>query len=371
MTMLIRELTEQIECITEATEDGKRNYFVEGIIMQSAIKNRNGRVYPKETMMNELNRYNTEYVNKNRALGELGHPCFDENAMALTNQGWKFIKDVTENDLVYSLNTETNSLEIVPVEKVNINPFEGKMIRIKGKDFETIVTPYHRFWIIDRYGNGSFITAEEIKNKLENKDSTLSHSYIPRKAKGYYLDYRYTEIEEIDYNDNVYCLTTRNSTFIAKHYNGSFVTGNCSVTINLDRVSHMFTELHQDGSNVVGRAKILETPMGNIVKGLIDGGAQLGISSRGMGSIKQNSQGIMEVQSDFRLTTAGDIVSDPSAPDAFIKGIMEGVEWVYDIASSSWVMQNTFDKIEETVKKSNKIDESTALKLFTNFIENL
>ena len=133
----------------------------------------------------------------------------------------------------------------------------------------------------------------------------------------------------------------------------------------------MFTELKSDGSNVVGRAKIVDTPMGDTVKGLIKSGAQLGISSRGMGSVKPNKMGIMEVQNDFMLATAGDIVADPSAPDAFVKGIMEGVEWIYDVASSNWVVANTFDQIEEEVKKSKQIDESAALKMFEKFINSL
>jgi Prohead core protein serine protease len=220
MALLIKEIVEEVQYITEANENGEKNYFIEGIIMQGDIKNRNGRIYPSNVLIREMNRYNDNYVQKNRAFGELGHP-----------QG---------------------------------------------------------------------------------------------------------------------------------------------PTINLDRVSHLFTELKADGSNVVGKAKITKTPMGDVVKGLIDSGAQLGISSRGMGSVKPNKQGIMEVQNDFMLATAGDIVADPSAPDAFVKGIMEGVEWVYDVASSSWVAANTFDQIEEEVKKNYKqIDEAAALKVFERFLNSL
>ncbi len=220
MALLIKEIVEEVQYITEANESGEKNYFIEGIIMQGDIKNRNGRIYPSNILQREMNRYNENYVAKNRAFGELGHP-----------QG---------------------------------------------------------------------------------------------------------------------------------------------PTINLDRVSHLFTELKADGSNVVGKAKITKTPMGDVVRGLIDSGAQLGISSRGMGSVKPNKQGIMEVQNDFMLATAGDIVADPSAPDAFVKGIMEGVEWVYDVASSSWVAANTFDRIEEEEKKNYKqIDEAAALKVFERFLNSL
>jgi hypothetical protein len=100
-------------------------------------------------------------------------------------------------------------------------------------------------------------------------------------------------------------------------------------TINLDRVSHLIVDLRKEGKNYIGKAKILETPMGNIARGLLDGGANLGVSSRALGSLKENKDGVQIVQDDFMLSTAADIVADPSAPDAFVRGIMEGVEWVY------------------------------------------
>jgi len=228
MSLLIKEIVEDVQYISEdiLDEEGNtkgKNYFIEGIIMQGDIQNRNGRVYPKETLIREMNRYNKNYVEAKRAYGELGHPA--------------------------------------------------------------------------------------------------------------------------------------------------------GPTINLDRVSHMFTELKEDGSNVIGRAKIMETPMGKIVKSLIDEGANLGISSRGMGSIKKNKQGIMEVQNDFMLATAGDIVADPSAPDASVKGVMEGVDWVYDVASSTWTTANAFDRIEEEIKEIAKVDprklEEQAAVIFEKFIKSL
>jgi hypothetical protein len=224
MALLITEMTEEIRYLKEESEDGKKSYFIEGIIMQGDIKNRNGRMYPSAVLQKETKRYNENYVKQKRAFGELGHP------------------------------------------------------------------------------NGP--------------------------------------------------------------------------TINLDRVSHVFTDLRAEGSNIVGKARISSTPMGGIVKGLIEDGAQLGISSRGMGSVKKNSQGIMEVQEDFMLATAGDIVADPSAPNAFVRGIMEGVDWVYDVASGSWQpAQNTFDEIEEEVKQIAKAStaqlEEEAARLFDKFIKSL
>ena len=228
MSLLIKEIVEYVQYISEdiLNEEGEKtgkNYFIEGVIMQGDIKNRNGRMYPASTLIKEMTRYNKNYVEAKRAYGELGHPA--------------------------------------------------------------------------------------------------------------------------------------------------------GPTINLDRVSHMFTELNQDGSNIIGRAKVMDTPMGKIVKSLIDEGANLGISSRGMGSIKQNKDGVMEVQGDFMLATAGDIVADPSAPDAFVKGVMEGVDWVYDVASSSWTMANAFDQIEEEIKETAKVStrelEIKAAALFEKFVSSL
>ncbi len=202
--------------IVEENKDGKKDYFIEGIFMQAEIKNRNGRIYPKEVIQTEVKRYNKEFITQDRAFGELGHP-------------------------------------------------EGP-------------------------------------------------------------------------------------------------------TINLDKVSHMITKLEEDGNNFVGRAKILSTPNGQIVKNLIDDGAKLGVSSRGLGSLesKGNAQ---YVKDDFQLATAADIVADPSAPEAFVEGIMEGVEWVYESgilkAKDLELMQS-----ELRTARLNSLEE-TKLKLWKRFVENL
>ncbi len=202
--------------IVESNESGKKDYFIEGIFMQSEIKNRNGRIYPKEVIQKEVKRYNKEFVEQDRAFGELGHP-------------------------------------------------EGP-------------------------------------------------------------------------------------------------------TINLDKVSHMITKLEEDGNNFVGRAKILSTPNGQIVKNLIDDGAKLGVSSRGLGSLesKGNAQ---YVKDDFQLATAGDIVADPSAPEAFVEGIMEGVEWIYE---NGRLKAYDIDQMQKELKSArlNKLQE-TKLNLWKRFVESL
>ena len=177
---LISEAIQDVEYICEEKEDGKKDYKIRGIFMQGDIKNRNGRIYPKDVLMKEVGNYNKKFVDENRAFGELGHP-------------------------------------------------DGP-------------------------------------------------------------------------------------------------------TVNLERVSHLVTSLKPDGSNVLGEARILETPMGKIVKTLMDEGTKLGVSSRGMGSLDERN-GAKYVRDDFYLAAAADIVADPSAPNAFVEGVMEGKEWVWDNGS--------------------------------------
>ena len=212
---LIRELTESVQYVTEE-KDGKKTLYIEGPFLVAEAVNKNKRMYKEETMRNEVNRYNEEYITKNRAFGELGHPD----------------------------------------------------------------TP----------------------------------------------------------------------------------------SINLDRVSHLIVGLRQEGNAWIGKAKILETPMGNIARNLIEGGAQLGVSSRGMGSLKMEN-GINVVQGDFHLATAADIVADPSAPGAFVQGIMEGKEWM--LVNGIWTEQQHDVAKQEIKQASSKEIEAVSLKIFENFLKKL
>lgn len=143
-------------------------------------------------------------------------------------------------------------------------------------------------------------------------------------------------------------------------------------TINPERISHRIVSLTKEGNNWIGKAQVSSTPYGNIVKGLIDDGGKLGVSSRGLGSLKENKQGIMEVQSDFFISTAGDIVVDPSAPQAFVNGIMEGADWIIDAAGNWTSAQNTLDRItEETKNISVHQLEENALEYFSRFVKSL
>ncbi|MCF6216967.1 MAG: hypothetical protein L3J58_12460 [Emcibacter sp.] len=216
---LICEKVADISFVTEENDSGGKDFFIHGIFMQSAVKNKNGRIYPPEVMETAVNSYINEKVISNRAFGELGHPA--------------------------------------------------------------------------------------------------------------------------------------------------------GPTINLDRVSHMITELVKDGNNYVGKAKVSSTPMGSIVKNLIQDGASLGVSSRGMGTLKM-VKGIQEVQNDFKIATAADVVADPSAPSAFVNGIMEGVEYWYDLTTETW---KTAELVHEQVAAINKMSlqeiNNKKAKMFSDFIKSL
>lgn len=214
---LIKEVFETTNLIVEEKLGKGKQYFIEGVFLQSELKNRNGRMYPEQTMDKEVGRYIKEYVEKNRAYGELGHPD----------------------------------------------------------------TP----------------------------------------------------------------------------------------SINLDRVSHLIVGLRKEGTNYIGKAKILDTPMGKIAKGLLDGGANLGVSSRAMGSLKQNNEGIQVVQDDFMLSTAADIVADPSAPDAYVRGIMENKEWM--LVDGRFVEKDLSEAQRIIRATSMKRLEEQKLKLFMNFLQKI
>jgi hypothetical protein len=142
-------------------------------------------------------------------------------------------------------------------------------------------------------------------------------------------------------------------------------------TINLERVSHMIKELRQDGDNFIGKAKLMDTPYGNIAKNLIKEGAMLGVSSRGLGSMVKRKDGVMEVQKDFMLATPADIVADPSAPDAFVQGVMEGVEWVWN---NGVMVQKHLEGVKEEVDaavRSRTLDLDKKMQIFETFLNKL
>ena len=193
--------------------------------------------------------------------------------------------------------------------------------------------------------------------------------------KSHYIDGIFMQAETTNKNKRMYPLKVLANE--VKRYNKEYVGKNRAMgelnhpqgpTVNLDRVSHIIKDLRVDGNDIYGKAKLLDTPMGNIAKNLIDEGAKLGVSSRGMGSLRKNSDGVNEVQGDYMLS-AVDIVADPSAPGAFVNGIMEGAEWVWD---NGVLREKQIHEYETVIKKSSKRElEENAFKVFKDFLSKL
>jgi hypothetical protein len=210
---------------------------------------------------------------------------------------------------------------------------------------------------------------EEVKYLVEDKGNG---------KKDYYIEGIFLQGDIKNRNGRVYKSDTLAKEI--KRYNEEYVKQNRAFgelghpsgpTINLERVSHLIKSIDQDGSNFIGRAKIMDTPYGNIVKNLMSEGAKLGVSSRGMGTLKQNNEGVMEVQDDFFLATAADIVADPSAPDAFVRGIMEGVEWVMN-PDGGFRMVQVADQMRTQMRAMNvKQIEEQKFAAFKTFLDEL
>lgn len=192
--------------------------------------------------------------------------------------------------------------------------------------------------------------------------------------KSFYIEGVFIQGEDVNRNGRKYpmrVLEREVGRYIEEQVNQSRALGELNhpegPNINLDRVSHIITELKRDGNCYIGKAKILETPNGKIVQNLLSEGVRIGVSTRGIGSLAEKN-GIMEVQDDFRLSTAADIVADPSAPKAFVRGVMEGREWVFDVALGSW---RALEIIEQIKKTNVKLNEQQMLTVFKQFISNI
>jgi hypothetical protein len=188
------------------------------------------------------------------------------------------------------------------------------------------------------------------------------------------------EAEIVNKNNRTYPLDVLEQE--VNRYNKEYVAKNRALgelghpdkpTINLDRASHRFVEIHKEGNQFHGKALIMDTPMGSIVKNLMDAGTKLGMSSRAMGSLKPNDKGVMIVQPDLHLSTAGDIVADPSAPNAFVEGVMEGVEWILE--AGSWTPK-FIDQAQRAINNASaSVDrtklEETAMRVWAKFLQNI
>ena len=184
-----------------------------------------------------------------------------------------------------------------------------------------------------------------------------------------YLDKDSISVTTEEWNDKVYCIQVENTNFMVEQNGYTYWTGNCGPTINLDRVSHKIISLKESGSNFVGKAKILTTlPMGKIAAGLYEEGVKLGVSSRGLGSLIPTDKGYSVVGKDFMISTAADIVHDPSAHEAFVNGIMEGKNWLYDSKKQEWIASNIKNKIESD-SFSRRLTEERKVQHFENYLK--
>ena len=212
---------------------------------------------------------------------------------------------------------------------------------------------------------------EDVKYIVENKEDG---------AKNFFIEGIFLQGNLKNRNGRVYKTETLQrevDRYIKEHVQKNRAYGElghpAGPSINLERVSHMIKDLRREGNNFVGKAKIMDTPYGNIVKNLMSEGAQLGVSSRGLGTVKANRDGVMEVQDDFFLATAGDIVSDPSAPDAFVQNVMEGADWLY-IDGRGWVTEQAQQQINQIVREvryDNAEREMRFAQVFEQFMKTL
>ena len=292
------------------------------VLQKYGVRNKNGRIYPENLLKRENERYQ-DLIRDNRAIGELDHPeCHRESAEILTTEGWKLIKDVKADEKVITLNPETNIIEEKIITKKIVKDYKGKMISIKGRNIDLLVTPNHKFWVIDENKGGKFISAMDIH---QNKIKGLAKSYIPKIDGKIFLNEESVKTELVDYDDKVYCVDVPNHIFYVRDNNKACWNGNSSI-INGDRVSHTITETWWEGSTLMGKMKIIMSPgfinlgviscKGDLIANYMRNGIKIGVSSRGVGSLESiNGENI--VQDDFELI-CWDVVTTPSTPGSWI-----------------------------------------------------
>jgi hypothetical protein len=310
-------------------------------------------------MVDEADRFKKELIDEKRALGELEHSCLTESAQIETSEGWKYIKDIRDDEIVKTLNIETKREEYHKIDKKIDEPYKGKMIGVKNESINTLVTPNHRFLL----GNISkqlffYKTAEEVFSGFSGFNVVDGNRKI---------SVSFDEFYEEEFDGRVYCVSVKNKNFLCKDNGKIFWTGNSEPTVNSERACHMITELRQDGNTFYGKSKVLSsTPMGSLFRGLIMDGVKMGMSTRALGQLHEDA-GFSRV-SDFKLITV-DAVADPSAPGAFVDGILESKEWVL---SEHGHLEEYYLGLEKRLGRLPKKDLESFLKeQITDFIKNL
>lgn len=297
------------------------------VLQKHGVQNRNGRIYPKDVLQREVENYQ-ELVNDNRATGECV-PAGTE--IYTTNEGWKRIEEIGEDEEVLTLNPDSNQLENQKVQKTTKKWYNDQMVHIwNNSKLDMMVTKNHKKVLWDRNGNPYTITAEELYDKIKNSDTKVSKSHIKNMKEGIYLDNRYTNAELVDFNDYVYCVTVPNGTWLMR-YNGKVCwTHNSdhpdSSIVSLDRISHNILETWWEGATLMGKMEIIMTPgftrygfascEGDRIANLLRKGIKIGVSSRGVGSLNEIEGGKKMVQDDFELI-CWDAVSSPSTPGSW------------------------------------------------------
>lgn len=324
--ILIREMKEN-------TLDFTKPIYVYATLQKYGVENQNGRIYSEEILKREAEKYQ-KIISQNASFHELDHPdCMRETAEILTTNGWKFIKNLENDEKIYTLDRVTGT--IVPqkiIKKIN-EPYKGKAVKIKNNNADLLVTPNHRFWFVNKdTKTGKFYTAQDI---LEKKIPTqcfipkLSNwngiNNLEKENENLWLTTE-TEIEEIDYNDRVYSVSVPNETYYVRDNGKSLWSGNSSVISLKGGSPHRIVQMWWEGNILVGKLEILvsrgyrESGIiscdGDLVAHYLSYGMLLGVSSRGLGTLKMVG-GKKMVQPDFELV-CWDVVSSPSTPGSFM-----------------------------------------------------
>jgi hypothetical protein len=587
MKFITETFNDPLSLLLEADETGKKFLHIQGPFAVAEQKNKNGRIYPKHVMESAVDRYTNDYISPRKALGEMNHPCFKPGAKVFVyKKGLINIEDVSKGDYVYGTTKEGISKLSLVIDTTE-TLFSGELYNFDSRAFKATVTPYHRFYLKNRNGEFSVVTANDILSDFESGSRKLSHSYIPRtlenwqgdeeeyielfptrerkntynksslvmkfkdfcafmgiylsegnidyytrkddsrtygeititqnigtnldliidlvsklgvdstnirlkrngkstgvvisdnrladylsqfgdcytkfvpdiilnaskenikefldwyqlgdgssvtinqkgkdytrndvftvsekladglieciiklgfsttkrvqlsnedymfagriikcesksplfrmtigKGVGKYVDERFTKINKEQYTGNVYCLVTETDNFMVEQNGTVFLSGNCRLNIDYERATHLITEMKQDGNVWIGKAKVLKTPMGKVLEGLLESGVAVGVSTRGAGSITE-SNGAKMVGDDFFMTSV-DVVSDPSGPGCVVNSIMEGREFDLDGFGNAIVEDLAAIAKKEYDKK--RLTEQRKVELFNQFIKSV
>ena len=291
--------------------------YLTGIAQRADVKNGNGRIYPYKTLFREVENYK-KLIRDGRSVGE----CVDEETEIFTTSGWKKIKNIKENEEIFTLDVSTNKLCKEIIQRKIVLPFSGKLFHFKNKNnsIDMMLTPNHNILLYDRYNNPKTISAKDAFFLWKERNSSFSHSYMKSDESNPHMDFRFLNIEEVDYNGNVYCVTTKNGNWLMRRNQCVVWTKNCDHTedtvINLKNASHKIVDIWWEGKDVMVKLKVLSSPSGQIIRALVNDGVAIGLSSRGLGSVQETNEGLM-VEDDLSLICF-DIVSEPSTKDAFM-----------------------------------------------------